>query len=290
MSIPASLVPVTPLRGRMIEDMKLAGLSPKTMACYVDAVKNLAQYFHRSPSSLTQEELRTFFVYLVEEKKYGEGTLRIHKCGIRFLFNVTLRKNFELFGHLKSKRAKRLPVVLSPDEIKKVLGKIRKPVVRMCLKMIYGCGLRVGEGCRLAVPDIDGKTHRVHIRGGKGQVDRSVPISPKLLSELREYWKSEKPKHWLFTGQDKHAPLPNGNIQRAFKDALHESGVPKKACIHSLRHSFATHLLERGVDLRTIQTILGHADPGTTAMYTHLTDKVLGSARQAIAKMAAEVE
>lgn len=289
MSSLPSLVPVTPLRARMIEDMKLADLSAKTQACYVDAVKNLSQFYKTSPSVLTQEQIRKFFVHLVEEKKAGESTLRIHKCGIRFLFNVTLSKNFELFGHLKSKRAKRLPVVLSIDEIKRILVKVRKPAVHMCLKMIYGCGLRVSEGCRLAVPDIDGKTMRIHIRGGKGQVDRSVPVSSKLLSELREYWKTDKPKHWFFSGRDKNAPLPNGNIQRAFKDALLESGVLKKACIHSLRHSYATHLLERGVDLRTIQTILGHADPGTTAMYTHMTEKVMGTARQAIEKMALSV-
>ena len=159
----------------------------------------------------------------------------------------------------------------------------------MCLKMIYGCGLRVSEGCRLAVPDIDGKTRRISIRGGKGQVDRSVPVAPKLLDELREFWKTDKPRQWFFYGRDKNVPLPNGNIQRAFKDALLESGVLKRACIHSLRHSYATHLLERGVDLRTIQVILGHADPGTTAMYTHMTEKVLGSARQAIEKMALSV-
>ncbi len=289
MSSLASLAPVTPLRARMIEDMKLADLSEKTQACYVDAVKNLAKYYQSSPSLLTQEQVRKFFVFLVNEKKAGESTLRIHKCGIRFLFNVTLKKNFELFGHLKSKRPKRLPVVLSMEEITRILEKVRKPTVRMCLKMIYGCGLRVSEGTRLAVPDIDGKTGRIHIRGGKGQVDRSVPVSQHLLQELREYWKVDRPKHWFFFGQDKNAPLPNGNIQRAFKDALHESGVPKKACIHSLRHSFATHLLERGVDLRTIQVILGHADPGTTAMYTHLTEKVLGSARQAIERLTLKV-
>ena len=176
-------------------------------------------------------------------------------------------------------------MVLTGKQIEAILGKIRKPQFRMCLKVIYGCGLRVSEGCRLAVPDIDGAMLRIHIRGGKGQVDRSVPISSKLLEELRAYWKIDKPKHWFFTGRDKDAPLPNGSLQRAFRDALKESGIPKRACIHSLRHSFATHLLERGVDLRTIQTILGHSDPGTTAMYTHLTEKVLGSARQAMAKM-----
>lgn len=280
-----SLVPVTPLRARMIEDMKLASLSERTQASYVDAVKNLAKHYGASPSVITQEEIRKFFVYLVDEKRAGESTLRIHKCGIRFMFNVTLKKNFELFGHLKSKRAKHIPVVMSIEEIKRILEKVRKPEIRMCLKMIYGCGLRVSEGCRLAVPDIDGEASRIHIRGGKGQVDRSVPVSAKLLNELRGFWKNDKPKHWFFYGRDKNAPLPNGNIQRAFKDALLESGVLKKACIHSLRHSYATHLLERGVDLRTIQTILGHADPGTTAMYTHMTEKVLGSARQAIEKM-----
>lgn len=285
----ASLVPVTPLRGRMIEDMKLAGLSDKTQACYVDAVKNLSQYFMVSPSVLEQEKVREFFVYLVNKKMAGESTLRIHKCGIKFLFNVTLKKNFELFGHLRSKRAKRLPVVLSIEEIDRILAKVRKPSFKMCLKLVYGSGLRISEGTHLAIPDIDGKGLLIHIRGGKGQVDRNVPFSSKLYVELREFWKIDKPKHWFFSGRDKNAPLPNGTIQRAFRDALHESGVLKKACIHSLRHSFATHLLERGVDLRTIQIILGHADLGTTAMYTHMTEKVMGSARKAIEQMALAV-
>jgi len=285
----ASLVPVTPLRGRMIEDMKLAGLSIKTQACYVDAAKNLSLFFGASPSVLTQEQVRKFFVHLVEEKKAGESTLRIHKCGIRFLFEATLKKNFELFGHLKSKRAKRLPVVLSIEEINQILAKVRKPTFQMCLKMVYGSGLRLSEGTHLAIPDIDGKALRIHIRRRKGQVDRDVPVSSKLVEELRGFWKIDKPRYWFFSGKDKDAPLPNGTIQRAFRDALHESGVLKKACIHSLRHSFATHLLERGVDLRTIQIILGHADPGTTAIYTHMTEKIMGSARKAIEQMALAV-
>lgn len=285
----SSLNRVTPLRARMIEDMKLADLSLNTQACYIDAVKNLARYYKTSPSTLTQEDVRKFFVYLVKEKNAGESTLRIHKCGIRFLFNVTLQKNFELFGHLKSKRSKRLPVVLTVEEITRILEKVRKPQILMCLKVIYGCGLRVSEGTHLAVPDMDGKNQRIHIHGGKGQVDRIVPIADHLLQELREFWKIDKPRHWFFSGQQKDAPLPNGSIQRAFKDALLESMVPKKACIHSLRHSFATHLLEQGVDLRTIQTLLGHSDPGTTAMYTHMTEKVMGSARKALKRLALKV-
>lgn len=277
-----TLKPVTPLRVRMIEDMRLAGLALNTQMCYVGAAKNISRYYMACPSLLTQEQVRSFFIHLVQEKNVAESTLRMHKCAAQFLFNVTLKKNFELFCHLKSKRSKRLPVILSIEEVQRILSKIRNPKILMCLKTIYGCGLRLSEGTRLSPVDIDGKALRINIHSGKGKVDRSVPVSEKILNDLRDYWRKNQPKQWFFYGSDLNVPLTNATFQRAFKIALRESGVAKDASIHSLRHAFATHLLEKGVSIRVIQGILGHANPGTTAIYTHLTDRALENARDAI--------
>lgn len=276
---------MTPLRQRMIEDMKLAGLSDRTQKSYVDAVILLAKRFRRSPTAITSEEIRRYFVELVEEKNVSQSTLRVYRCGIRFLYEKTLAKVISVFGTLRSKREKKLPTVLSTDEVHRILAQVRQAPIKMCLEVIYGCGLRVSEGTHLTVADIDGSRQMINIRKGKGGMDRYVPIDQELLQALRDYYRAYRPQHWLFFGRDRGAPLPNGTIQRAFKMAVSESGVHKPAHVHTLRHSYATHLLEYGLDLRSIQGLLGHTDSATTAIYTHLTDKTLGHTREILKKV-----
>jgi site-specific recombinase XerD len=278
----------------MVEDMQLAGLAEKTQSCYADSVSNLARFFQKSPYLLTEKQVREFFLYLVETKKVAESTLRIHRCGIRFFYQKTLDQEWRLFDILRSRQPIKVPVVLTREEVREIFGLIRHPQAKMCLKVIYRCGLRVSEGCRLAIPDIDGRQKMVTIRGGKGKVDRAVPISEALYKDLRRYYLSFRPEfrptHWLFRGRDSKVPIPIATVQVAFRQAVRGSGVTKAASVHTLRHSFATHLYEAGVDLRTIQVLLGYSDPGTTAIYTHVTPKAFASAKRALDGLALSEE
>ena len=276
---------MTPLRARMIEDLKLAGLADRTQQSYVDAVYQLAKFHRRSPAELIESEVREFFVDLVENRKAATSTLRVYKCGIRFFYERTLDKVFHFMGTLRSKREKKLPTVLSVDEVRQILTKVRQPKARMCLEVIYGCGLRVSEGAHLAVGDIDGGRGLIKVQKGKGGVDRFVPVTEDLLVQLREHYRAQKPCHWMFYGRTQEFSLPISTIQRAFKLAVSESGVNKPAHVHTLRHSIATHLLEAGLDLRSIQGFLGHRDAATTSLYTHLTAKTMEQTRILLAKI-----
>jgi integrase/recombinase XerD len=261
------------LRQRMIEDMRLHGYSAKTQTAYVGAVRGLAKYYHRSPEGITQEEVRAYFLWMVQEKGVAHSTLKIHLSGIRFFFEKTLKREWVIFNLVRPQKRKKLPVVLSADETKQLLSLIRVSKVRMALTTIYACGLRLSEGVNLKVKDIDSKRMMIHICNGKGGKDRYIPLPNRLLMMLRDYWSIHKPYPFLFPGKDKRCPLSDRGLQRAFKIVLHQSGINKDASIHTLRHSYATHLLERGVDLRIIQELLGHKSPQTTAIYAHLTDK-----------------
>ncbi|MFZ2959448.1 MAG: site-specific integrase [Candidatus Ozemobacteraceae bacterium] len=275
---------MTPMRSRMIQDLKLAGLSDRTQEEYVKAVVQLAKFYKRPPAELVEEEVRKFFLELVEQRNVSPSTLKVYKCGIRFFYERTLNKAFHFMGTIQSKREAKLPTVLSVEEVKLILSKVHKPQTRMCLEVIYECGLRVSEGTRLAVPEIDGQRGLIKISNGKGGVDRFVPVNPELLVRLREHYRTHHPCHWLFYGRNPEAPIPNATVQRTFKLALSESGVNKPAQ-HSLRHSIATHLLEAGLDLRSIQGFLGHRDAATTAIYTHLTAKTMERTRELLGKV-----
>jgi len=261
------------LRQRMIEDMQLHGYSAKTQTSYVGAVRGLAKYYQRSPESITQEEVRAYFLWLVKERGVARSTLTIHLSGIKFLFEKTLQREWLIFNLVRPPKRKKLPVILSPEETKQVLSLVRMPKARMALTVIYACGLRLSEGLHLKAQDIDSQRMLIWIRHGKGGKDRYVPLSERLLLMLRTYWKLHKPSYYLFFSKDKNTAFSDTTLQKTFKAALHESGIRKEASIHTLRHSFATHLLERSVDLRVIQELLGHKSPQTTAIYTHLTDK-----------------
>lgn len=266
------------LRERMLEDMQLRGLALKTRKAYLDGVVGLVKFYHIAPEQITEEQIRRYFFYLRDEKQVAEGTFSIHFYGIKFLFETTLGRQWPAFGVIRPKRSKKLPVVLSVSEVHDVLGRIRQPITRMCLAMIYTCGLRLSEGTRLQVADVDGGRMLLAVRNGKGGKDRYVPLARHTLELLRTYWKTERPgRPWLFPGRTQGVPLSHSGVQRTFKAALRESRIEKNASVHSLRHSYATHLRESGVDLALIQRLLGHRSPKTTAIYAHLTQPVMNT-------------
>jgi len=274
---------MTPLRQRMIEDMQLRGLSARTQECYVAAVRQLAAHHHRSPDQLSEEDLRQYFLYLTQEKKVARATATIALCGIKFLFEHTLKRDWTTLRFVRPARERKLPVVLSREEVRRILAAVRIPVYRMCLTTIYACGLRLLEGAHLQVSDVDGGRMVLHIHG-KGKTDRYVPLPEPTLHMLREYWRTHRSQVWLFPAPTRHGlrhslahnggPVTRSSLQSAFRRALHRSGIVKRAHVHSLRHSYATHLLEAGVNLRIIQEALGHRSARTTQIYTHLTREV----------------
>lgn len=270
---------MTPLRKRMEEDLQLKGYSAQTQRQYVLAVKQLAQHCNKSPELISEEELRAYFLYLARVKQCAPGTLKIAQAGIKFCFAITLQRQWPVLGLVRPVKAKKLPVVLSRAEVRTILGSVRAPIYRVCLSTIYGCGLRISEGTGLQVADVDSQRMVLRVRG-KGNKDRQVPLSEPTLESLRTLWKLHRSKPWLFPASltprctNRQGPVEVRNVQLAFQAALEQSGVSKPATVHSLRHSYATHLLEAGVQLRLIQEILGHTSPRTTAIYTHLTAEV----------------
>jgi integrase/recombinase XerD len=262
---------MTTLRRRMLEDLQLRGLAPKTQECYVAAVHQLAQHYRRPPDQLSEEELRQYFLFLLNEKKVAESTFRVHLYGIRFFYEHTLQRPWPVFDLVRPRKSQKLPVVLSPQEVRLLLTLVEHSKARMCLQIIYACGLRLTEGTQLQVADIDPQRMLVRVRQGKGGKDRFVPLAPRVLALLREYWQRQRPRPWLFPARHQSGPLSPTSLQKTFKAVVRQSGIPKDASVHTLRHSYATHLLERGVSLRVIQELLGHKSPSTTARYTHLT-------------------
>jgi len=266
----------------MMQDMQLRGLSEKTQECYVGAVRSLAKHYRRSPDRLTEEEIRQYFLYLANDKQVAESTLRVHLYGVRFLYERTLQREWPALRLVRAKKRKKLPVVLSREEVRGVLGRVRSRAARVALTMIYSCGLRLSEGAHLQTRDIDSERMLVHVRNGKGGKDRYVPLPQRSLEVLRAYWIVSRPRPWLFPGREGRSFLSPSVLQKNFKAAVRESGMAKDASVHTLRHSYATHLLESGVDLRTIQQILGHHSPKTTAVYTHLTRKTIEAVHGAL--------
>ena len=281
---------MNPLRQKMVEDMQLRGLSGKTQDAYVRAVKQLAEHYGRSPDLVSEEEVRQYFLYLNNDKQVSSSTLTVTLCGLKFFYERTLRREWPTLDLVRPARKKKLPVVLSIAQVRRILGHIRHPRYRVCMSTIYACGLRLREGVHLQVRDIDSDRMVVHVRQGKGAKDRYVPLPHSTLEMLRQYWSTHRHPEWLFPSPTRAAvspatapkPMCPSGVQRCFKAALEESGIQKEASVHTLRHSYATHLLEAGVNLRLIQAYLGHSSPKTTAIYTHLTRAAEDLAAEAI--------
>jgi integrase len=290
---------MTKLRERMLEDMQLKGFAEKTQQCYIRSVRLLAQHFNKTPDQITEEELRNYFLHVKNVKKWKRPTVTIALCGIKFFFVQTLKKQWATFDLVRPQPEKRLPVVLTREEIQRILKCVRFQYYRVCLLTIYSCGLRLGEGCRLKVSDIDSQRMVIHVEQGKGAKDRYVPLPRRTLIELRNWYKTHRNPNWIFPAAGrpgKHdefsraaIPTPINNVQTAFRDALRKSGVNKRASVRTLRHSYATHLVELGVNLRLIQEYLGHMSPKTTAIYAHLTDVAQNQANKIINRFMAEL-
>jgi site-specific recombinase XerD len=284
------------LRERMIQDMQLRGFSVRTQQSYSRAVRKLAQHYHKSPDLVTDEELRQYFLYRTNVSRWSRVACTIALCGIKFFYENTLKRDWTTVGLLKPKRLKSLPTVLSLDEVRRTLARVHMLRHRVCLTTIYSCGLRLTEGRTLQIPHIDSDRMFLHVTG-KGTKDRYVPLPARTLELLREIWKTHRNPLWLFPapGRGGHGeasankPMPVASVQMAFKEALVKARVHKKASVHTLRHSYATHLLEGGVDLRIIQQILGHANPQTTMVYTQLTEPALKPATEIINRLMADL-
>ena len=264
---------MTKLRKRMIEDMKLNGLSQRTQECYLNAVSKIAKYYMKAPNAISPEEIRRYFLRLVKDEVVASATLHVYRAGIRFLFEKTLRKDWGDLKLIRPRIHRKLPSVLTVEEVRSILGTLRDQKYRLCLKVIYACGLRISEGCEILAANIDSARHALKIVGRKGKKDRFVPIPDVLLEELRDYWRAYRPATYLFFGVTKDRPLCDATLRRAFNRAVREVGIKKDVSVHALRHSYATHMLEAGIDLRSIQEVLGHCNLETTLIYTHLTER-----------------
>jgi len=263
---------MTDLRRRMLEDLQLAGYSPKTIKSYIYTVRDLAKHYHRSPDLLTDEEVRQFFLHLINERKLSKSSITIYLCGIKYFFETTLKKKLNILDIVRPRSSKRLPVVLSQDEVRTILKLVKRPLYRMALTIIYACGLRISEGVRLTTSDIDGKRNLLRVRDGKGGKDRYVPLHKSAQELLRVHYREfGEGSEFLYPHKESHIRIDT--LQVAFRKALRASGVNKPATVHTLRHSYATYLLENGENLSTIKDILGHSSIVTTDIYTHVTEK-----------------
>jgi len=280
---------MTGLSQRMIEDMRLHGLTENTQRVYADAVRQLARHYNRSPDRLTESQVRAFFVHLTEERKLARSTVRIYLYAIRFFYRMTVKRDWPLLNLVRVKKSRRLPVVLSRQEVATLLRRVRRPEVRMSSLMMYTCGLRVSEAIHLRAEDIDSQRMVVCVRAGKGDQDRNVPLPRQTLMRLRAYWAKHRPAPWLFPSSSGKDPVRRTTVGRCLKAALDESGIKKPASCHTLRHSYATHLLEAGVNLKAIQAFLGHRSLKSTMIYLHLTQPLLEEVHKTINTLMADL-
>jgi site-specific recombinase XerD len=266
---------MTELRRRMIEDMCLRGLKKATQRTYVDAVANLARYFKRSPDQVTEEELRRFFVSLTRWR--AKSTVRVHLFAIRFLYRYTLGRPSSTLDLIRVKRDRTLPAVLSHDEVRQLLARIRRPEARIAALLMYSCGLRVSQAIHLKVADVDSHRMVLCVRHGKGGQQQYVLLPQRTLELLRAYWLEHRPTDWLLPDQTGRSPIRREAVLKAIVPAAQEAHLTKHVSCHTLRHSYATGLLEDGMDIRFIQGLLGHHSIRSTATYAHLTSGAMKS-------------
>jgi site-specific recombinase XerD len=260
----------------MTEDMQVRNLAVNTQMSYLQQVSQFARHFNKSPELLGPEEIRSYQVYLTNERKVSPGSVLIAVAALRFLYKVSLNKNWTFEDAIPApKKPQRLPVVLSPEEVLQFLSCVGSTKHRAILTTCYAAGLRISEAVHLKPTDIDSQRMVIRVEQGKGQKDRYVMLSPKLLETLRSYWRAVRPKNWLFAGDITGMPISTNAVELACKKARRLSGIRKPITPHSLRHGFAVHLLEAGTDVRTIQLLLGHRSLATTARYLRIaTSKV----------------
>jgi integrase/recombinase XerD len=265
---------VSPLRRRMIEDMTIRNLAPKTQQGYIRTVKNLAVFLGRSPATASFEDIRRFQLYLAASG-VGTGALNQSVSALRFFFRITLGRRAIIEHTTFVHEPRKLPVILSPEEVARLLEAAPGLRYKAALSVAYGAGLRASEVVSLKVSDIDSARMVIRVEQGKGRKDRYVMLSPHLLDLLRAWWKAARPQGWLFPGQNRIKPLTTRQLNRACHAAAERAALDKPVSLHTLRHSFATHLLEQNIDIRVIQVLLGHAKLDSTALYTRVATKTI---------------
>lgn len=277
----------TVLRERMREDLRLRNYSKHSEELYIFHARKFAEHYHKSPQFLGLNEIRSYLVFLREKADVSQSSYKQTVAALRFLYKYTLGKEWLKEKIPYPKRRKRLPVVLTQEEVAAIFSKIKIYQQRVVLETIYGAGLRIMEALALKISDLNSKEMTIHIRAGKGAEERFAMLSPKLLQLLREYWKVYRPADLLFPRPDGEKHVGETCIQKAFHKALGDAGIKKKASVHTLRHSFASHQLEQGTDLRIIQALLGHKSLKTTLIYTHVSPKVFSKVSDTLAALPA---
>jgi integrase/recombinase XerD len=286
----------TLLRQRMHEDLQLAGLAEGTQKAYIRVVKHFAAHFHKPPDQISEQEFREYLLYLKNERHYSPGSLKVAASAIIFFYSHTVPRDWPTFKTLSIPRPRALPDVLSIDEVRRLIGAVRTAHNKTFFWTVYSLGLRLQEALCLQVGDIDSARMVVHVHRGKGAKDRYVPLPPHTLTVLRRYWKTHRHPVWLFpaTGRDHDQassatqPMARSSVHGAMKRLVKELGIKKRVTIHTLRHSYATHLLEAGINLRLIQLYLGHSSLQATMIYLHLTSLGQEQARATIDRLMSE--
>jgi integrase/recombinase XerD len=273
---------MTHLRKMMLEELERRNYAQTTRDCYLRAVAEFSLHFHRPPNQLGPEHIRQYQAHLFGQRKLAPSTVTQRLAALRFFYIKTLRKPWSIAETPYPKKVQRLPIILSAEEVAQLIDSALAPFHRILLMTLYAAGVRRAELARLKITDIDSRRMIIHIQGGKGRKDRDVMLSPKLLEALRAYWRGlrHKPTHWLFPGGRWHTanhPITPKAVWYACQKAAQRAGIGKKVHPHTLRHCFATHLLENGADLRTIQVLLGHRDLEETTIYLHLSQRHLNA-------------
>jgi integrase/recombinase XerD len=274
---------MTPLRQRFIEDMQLRNFAPETQRNYVHHISNLARFYRTSPDQLDLEELREFQLYLINGRRYSPDAVNQFVSAAKFFYTTTLETPWPDGALPRSRVPYKLPVVLSPEELELFFAYVPTLRYRVALMIAYGAGLRVSEVVSLKVSDIDSSRMLIRVEQGKGKKDRYAMLSPRLLAVLRTWWRADQrnllphgPQDWLFPAWRSGRHMHQSSLQLACREAARQAGINKRVTVHTLRHSFATHLLENGTDTRIIQTLLGHTLISTTARYTHVSPRLIG--------------
>ncbi len=270
---------MTALRQQMIDDLVLRGLSAKTQEAYLRTVTRLAAFYGRSPDRISEREIQTYLLHLYREKGFSHSTCNVAVAGLRFFYHVSLRRQSTSFVIPAAREPLKLPEILTRDELTRLFSLTRRPKHRALLLTTYAAGLRVSEAVALQLRDLDGERGVIRVRQGKGARDRTTLLSPYLLEALREYWRQERPDPWLFPSRHERGHLCAGAAKHLYAKAKERAGIEKPGGLHMLRHTFATHLLEAGVDLHTLQRLLGHRSLRSTACYLHLACPAEGAAR-----------
>ena len=266
-------------RQRMLQDLQLAGLSERTQEAYLRSVRQLADHFHTPPDRLSEHQVRDYFLHLKNDRKFASGSLVVAYSAIKFFYSHTSPRDWPTLQRLRVRKEKKLPDVLSVDEVRRLIAAVRTPHNRAYFWTVYSLGLRLEEGLRLQVGDIDSQRMLVHVHRGKGAKDRYVPLPSRTLKVLRDYWATHRHPQWLFPAKGPDGqptatadrPMERSSVQKALSRVVQELEFQEAISVHSLRHSYATHLLEAGVNLRVIQQYLGHSSLNTTMVYLHLT-------------------